>query len=191
MNVTLIVFKSDGSRKDIPVAPGRYVVGRKPDASIRVPVASVSREHCEIILDQSGLRVRDLGSSNGTFKNHERVKESALTPGDVLTVGPVSLTVQIDGKPANVARPKPGMNDDDDSAFDLPSSVKPMPAVAPLAKPAAAAPAPAAHADPDDSSLGETLKKPNMSPLVGKSGSDDSSVFDFDFDFEDDDRPRL
>lgn len=190
MDVKLVIFKSDGARKDIPVAPGRYIVGRKPDASIRVPLASVSREHCEIILDNSGLRVRDLGSSNGTFRNHERVKETRLSPGDVLTVGPVSLTVQIDGQPLNIKPPKPS-DDDEEVAFDLPTTaLKPS---APAAQPAAPAPAAAPLMDDlDDSGLSETLpKKGSVEPLVPKGGHDDSSIFDFDFDFEDEDRPRL
>ncbi len=196
MDVKLVIFKSDGARKDIPVAPGRYIVGRKPDASIRVPLASVSREHCEIILDNSGLRVRDLGSSNGTFRNHERVKETRLSPGDVLTVGPVSLTVQIDGQPLNIKPPKPS-DDDDEVSFDMPTTALkpagPAAPAAPVAAPKAPMPAIAPPMDdPDDSGLSETLpKKGAVEPLVPKGGHDDSSIFDFDFDFEDEDRPRL
>lgn len=207
MDVKLVIFKSDGARKDIAVAPGRYIVGRKPDASIRVPLASVSREHCEIILDNAGLRVRDLGSSNGTFRNRERVKETPLAPGDVLTVGPVSLTVQIDGQPMNIKPPLPSGEGDDDSAFDMPTTaLKPIatpspasaPAPAPVAQPKTQVTAPAAAApmmdDLDDSGFSDTLpttKKTGVEPLVSKGGQDDSSIFDFDFDFEDEDRPRL
>ena len=182
MNVNLVIFKSDGSKKEIAVRPGRYVIGRKPDASIRVPSPSVSREHCELILDQGGLRVRDLGSSNGTFKNRERVKECALIAGDFVTVGPVNIAVQIDGKPAKVAPPP--ASDSDESDFDLPTPT----AAAPSAAAASKAPAPTAM---DDSGLGETIpRKPDFAPLTSKQ-NDDSSIFDFDFDFEDEDRPRL
>lgn len=215
MDVNLIIFKTDGSRKDIHVRPGRYVVGRNPEATLRIPLPSVSREHCEIVLDTSGLRVKDLGSSNGTFRNAERVKEAKLAPGDVLGIGPVRLTVQIDGNPKSVQPPARDANDetgayDGDVTTSAPTAAShaapaasvakpapqhaPQPAAkpvpAPAAKPAPAAAPAKASGDDDldaDLGLGDTLKKPGGRSLA----DDDSSVFDFDFDFEDDNPPKL
>lgn len=219
MDVNLIIFKTDGSRKDIHVRPGRYVVGRNPDATLRIPLPSVSREHCEIVLDTSGLRVKDLGSSNGTFRNAERVKEAKLAPGDVLGIGPVRLTVQIDGNPKSVQPPARDVNDET-GAYDgdvtaaapttPPHAPKPAAHAASLAKPApqpaAKPPAPAAKPAPasapgvaapskagDDEDLDAEL---GLGDTLKKPGGrtladDDSSVFDFDFDFEDDNPPKL
>jgi pSer/pThr/pTyr-binding forkhead associated (FHA) protein len=46
--------------------------------------------------------LRDLNSANGTYVNSERVEQTVLTPGDKITLGPVVLTVQINGEPAEV-----------------------------------------------------------------------------------------
>lgn len=63
------------------------VVGRSPDAEIRVEDHWVSRRHCEIDESHGTLVVRDLGSKHGTFVNNNLITESPLLPGDILGVG--------------------------------------------------------------------------------------------------------
>ncbi|MGK7297172.1 MAG: EAL domain-containing protein [Candidatus Wenzhouxiangella sp. M2_3B_020] len=65
------------------------VIGRQPDCCVRVNTARISRHHAEIDQDGSGrLRIRDLGSTNGTFVNGDRIGEpTALMHGDVVHVG--------------------------------------------------------------------------------------------------------
>jgi pSer/pThr/pTyr-binding forkhead associated (FHA) protein len=77
------------------------VIGRREDCDLRIPLAEVSRKHCRIIVEEDLLRLEDLGSSNGTYVNNQRVQEAAINPGDILTVGPVSMVVQINGVPAD------------------------------------------------------------------------------------------
>jgi len=55
----------------------------------------VSREHAEIVKEPRGFVVKDLGSSNGTFVNVERVKKRALASSDVLKVGKYLLYIRI------------------------------------------------------------------------------------------------
>ena len=57
MKVKLHVFKENGDRKEVPVKPGKHVIGRGEDASIRVPLASVSRRHCEIEVTEDAVLV--------------------------------------------------------------------------------------------------------------------------------------
>ncbi len=102
MNVILIAFRPDGSRREARVKGNRMIVGRLQDADLQIPVSAVSRKHCEITLSADGVSVRDLGSSNGTFLNGARVVESPLKPGDTLTVGPATFVIQIDGNPMSV-----------------------------------------------------------------------------------------
>jgi pSer/pThr/pTyr-binding forkhead associated (FHA) protein len=56
---------------------GRYVVGRADDCDIQLTggpfLLGVSRHHCVLALDPPNLRVRDLGSRNGTFVNGENI----------------------------------------------------------------------------------------------------------------------
>lgn len=99
MDVKLIVFRQDGSRREFPIGPGATTVGRKENCNIRIPVANVSRRHAEIVLGNGNVFIRDLGAANGTFLNNRRITEEELEPGDQLIIGPVVFTVQINGQP--------------------------------------------------------------------------------------------
>lgn len=92
MKAVLVMFKSDGKRREFPLKPGTHVIGRQKSCRIRVPLPSVSRRHAELVVsDEGDVIVRDLGSSNGTFRNGSRVEESPLEPGDELRIGPLDL----------------------------------------------------------------------------------------------------
>ena len=107
MQANLVYFRSDGQRKDIPLTKPNSVLGRRDDCDLRIPLSGVSRQHCELIVSEDGLMVKDLASSNGTFVNQQRVNEQQLRPGDQLQVGSVMFTTQIDGEPADVMPPTP------------------------------------------------------------------------------------
>lgn len=102
MEVKLVMFKSNGQRKDLPLKNPVTVIGRGEECDLRVPVLSVSRKHCEVTVGSAGVAVKDLASSNGTYVNNKRVNETALSAGDRLVVGPVVFTLQVDGKPEEV-----------------------------------------------------------------------------------------
>lgn len=102
MEVKLVMFKSNGQRKDLPIKNAVTLIGRGEECDLRVPVLSVSRKHCELTVSGAGVAVKDLASSNGTYVNNKRVNETKLAAGDRLVVGPVVFTIQIDGKPAEV-----------------------------------------------------------------------------------------
>lgn len=101
MEVKLVMFREDGSRRDFPLAMGANTIGRKDDCTIRIPLATVSRRHAEIIVSKEGVTVRDLGAANGTFLNSRRITEDDLEAGDQLSIGPVGFTVQINKKPTD------------------------------------------------------------------------------------------
>jgi pSer/pThr/pTyr-binding forkhead associated (FHA) protein len=56
---------------------GRYVIGRGDDCDIQLTAGSnllgISRHHCVLAYDPPSIRVRDLGSRNGTFVNGESI----------------------------------------------------------------------------------------------------------------------
>lgn len=106
MDVLLVMFRDGGQHRPFPVGEGATVIGRREDCDLRIAVNDVSRKHCEVTLEDGVLAVADLGSSNGTFVNGQRIKKQALTAGDTLQVGPVSFVVQIDGEP-DLANAKP------------------------------------------------------------------------------------
>ena len=103
MEIKLVMFKSDGQRKDFPVSGPTTTLGRGEDCDLQVPLLSVSRRHCELGLTDQGIKAKDLGSSNGTYVNNKRISgEVVLKAGDRLAVGPVVFTVQIDGWPEEI-----------------------------------------------------------------------------------------
>jgi len=100
----LLVVDNDSSSIFHLPRSGAIVIGRAPEAELRVQHASVSRRHATIRIDDGTLRVADLGSHNGTRVNGEPVGEArALASGDVVTVGDVVLVVHFSA-PAEVAR---------------------------------------------------------------------------------------
>lgn len=101
MDVKLIMFREDGSRRVFNIQPGVTTIGRKDDCSIRIPLAVVSRRHAEIALDEEAAVLKDLGAANGTYLNNRRIEEEDLEPGDQIMIGPVVFTVQIDGEPSD------------------------------------------------------------------------------------------
>ena len=54
---------------------------------------SVSARHAMVFCDEAGVSVLDLGSTNGTFKNGDRVVSADLEDGDVLRVGETRFNV--------------------------------------------------------------------------------------------------
>lgn len=70
-----------GSQGEL-VVTGQHVVGRDPACALVLPSAGVSRRHAQLELSGGRLLAKDLGSSNGTFVNGERIQEQALRAGD-------------------------------------------------------------------------------------------------------------
>ena len=101
MQAVLVMFRSDGERRSFSMARDMTVVGRREDCDLRIPLGEVSRKHCRIVRDGDSLKLEDLGSSNGTFLNGQRVQEALLSPGDTIQVGPVVFVLQIDGQPTD------------------------------------------------------------------------------------------
>ena len=101
MQAVLVMFRSDGERRSFSMARDMTVIGRREDCDLRIPLGEVSRKHCRIVRDGDSLKLEDLGSSNGTFLNGQRVQEALLTPGDTIQVGPVVFVLQVDGQPGD------------------------------------------------------------------------------------------
>jgi diguanylate cyclase (GGDEF)-like protein len=67
-----------------------YVVGRENDVDLVIPRSSVSRNHSRLTIDDDhGWWVQDLGSTNGTFVNEERIVSRLLSDGDQVRFGDV------------------------------------------------------------------------------------------------------
>jgi EAL domain-containing protein (putative c-di-GMP-specific phosphodiesterase class I) len=87
-----------GGLNRIPLERFPFRIGRRRGLDLRLASRSVSSYHAEINLhEQSGqLRVRDLGSTNGTFVNHTRTRDDHLREGDILHIADVEFRVGCD-----------------------------------------------------------------------------------------------
>ena len=107
---------TDGNQQHELRAGVQLVVGRAPSSDIAIFDPTISRRHAELQVDESGLHVRDLGSSNGTFHNGERLEDEepvVLSPGDTVTFGKVAFRVQPVG-PKTVHSPSGGLSPSSD-----------------------------------------------------------------------------
>ncbi|MBW8017628.1 MAG: FHA domain-containing protein [Planctomycetes bacterium] len=102
MKVNLVLLKVGGINKAFSLPSTVTIVGRRQDCDLCVPLMVISRRHCALNMDDGVLSIRDLGSSNGTFVNGERIEEVDLVPGDRVAIGPLNFVVQIDGVPAEI-----------------------------------------------------------------------------------------
>lgn len=77
----------------LPVS-GPVVIGRSAGADIVIGDDFVSGRHARVVPEGSEAVLEDLGSTNGTLLNGERVsRPQTLRPGDVIAIGDVNLTV--------------------------------------------------------------------------------------------------
>jgi predicted component of type VI protein secretion system len=100
MQVVMVMFRADGERRSFSLTRDLTVIGRREDCDLRIPLGDVSRKHCRVVRSGDTVSIEDLGSSNGTFVNGQRISETVVAPGDTIQVGPVVFCVQIDGVPA-------------------------------------------------------------------------------------------
>jgi FHA domain len=84
--------------------PGANRFGRSEHNDHPLNDPAISEEHCEIMVENDFVFVRDLGSTNGTFIDRRLIKESALYTGQTLQIGPLEMI--LDGPPVQVAIPE-------------------------------------------------------------------------------------
>jgi predicted component of type VI protein secretion system len=105
---------------DILVSRSLVLVGRHPQCDVRLPSIRVSRRHCCLTEVDGAIIVRDLGSTNGTLINGQRVEAGRLRPGDELSIA--NLRYRLEQGQANWADPRTGMRGDSNSPTDLPGT---------------------------------------------------------------------
>src|SRR5438128_10624174 len=79
------LIPTDGSQA-LDISKDMTLVGRKEDSDLRLDHKSVSKLHCVIVKTDGLLLIRDLGSTNSTRVNGQRVRRAALLPNDQLTI---------------------------------------------------------------------------------------------------------
>ena len=126
MKISLVVLTAGKMMgKEIPLTAAEFRIGKDPSCQLK-PASGVSDKHCAFLVKQGKLFLVDLGSSEGTFVNDNKISaEVELKLKDKVKVGPLLFEVKFEAPTANPA-----------------ATAAAKPAVAaPAAKPAVAVPA--------------------------------------------------
>jgi adenylate cyclase len=98
------LLSADGQQKFDVRDGAPMLVGRAPTCDVPVFDPTISRRHAELAIVSGGVEITDLGSSNGTFVNGDRVTKRTARGGDVVTFGKVVFKLQ-DSAPPRPAAP--------------------------------------------------------------------------------------
>ena len=89
----LVVERGPRAGLTYVLGTGSTVAGRSDDVAIFLGDVTVSRRHARFTVDDGGLKVEDLGSTNGTYINMQRLDTAQLSPGDEVIIGKFHLVV--------------------------------------------------------------------------------------------------
>ncbi len=134
LQAELKVIEGKQQGKSIPLNAKKFLIGREQDCQLRPTSDLVSRHHCVFSQDGYTVRLRDLGSTNGTFVNGERIQgQVSLNDGDRVQIGKLAFQVIIrqSAEASTVAEPvgaaaAAGALSLDDLATKPPSATSPL-----------------------------------------------------------------
>lgn len=91
----LLVLEGPDQGRSFVLHEGRQVLGRNPTCEVFLTDEQVSRQHCQIEVEEGKSILTDLGSRNGTMVNGQPVQRALLNPGDYIQVGRTLLQLQV------------------------------------------------------------------------------------------------
>lgn len=99
---------SDDGGSSIDLVKDLTLIGRDEDCDVRLEHKSVSKLHCILVKSDGLILLRDLGSTNGTRVNGQRVRRAALLPNDTLAVANLKYVVKYGNELADELPSLPG-----------------------------------------------------------------------------------
>lgn len=104
-----LIVRSGGTTREIPLAKDSFSIGRTPENDLEVKDSLISRKHTSIVRKGDRFLIYDLGSSNGTFVNREKIEMKVLENGDLIRIGDTEIVFteekQKDSRPLKPAAP--------------------------------------------------------------------------------------
>src|ERR1041385_5428646 len=102
----LVVLSAGMTGRTHELKTEKTTVGRVEDNSFQIAEASVSSHHAEILLRGNDVIIKDLGSTNVTFINGEKIQEATLKAGQILRVGMIEMRLESGEAPSPAAAAK-------------------------------------------------------------------------------------
>ena len=94
--MALKLVATTGSPSVLVTGGRAFTVGRSASCDLPIQDPTVSRRHAEVELAGAGVRVRDVGSTNGTYLDGARIIDALATPGSRIAFGKVDFEVLAD-----------------------------------------------------------------------------------------------
>lgn len=88
----------------IEVSKVPFTIGRSEDCDYAVASSRVSRAHAEISKAAGAYLLRDLGSTNGTFVNGQKIEQVRLSDGDLVVIADFELTFRTSSGPQSTQK---------------------------------------------------------------------------------------
>lgn len=83
----LMMRDPDGNMARVPLEKLPLTMGRRSSNLVQVLDPTISRDHCQIVLQGDEYVLEDLGSTHGTYVNQERIQRHVLKPNDRIRLG--------------------------------------------------------------------------------------------------------
>jgi predicted component of type VI protein secretion system len=104
-----VAGKYEGGEFRLPMT-GEIIIGRGADMPVVLAEDMVSRKHARLTIAAGRLEIEDLGSTNGTFVNGERVQKCEVRAGDRILIGTSIMKLVASEVPdAKPGRPSKGI----------------------------------------------------------------------------------
>ena len=95
MQLALIMQTGDQSDRTFPIARGRTVIGRDGRCDLRLPLPTISAQHCEISLENQRAVLLSRDTACETLLNGQPIEAAELSDADEVCIGPVTFRVAI------------------------------------------------------------------------------------------------
>ena len=98
MRVTIVCMEGGLAGERFTFAKDRIAIGRDPDGDVPLHATEddeASWHHAEIRIEGGRVRIVDLNSTNGTYRNGDPVKDAALDSGDRIRFGPTGPLLEV------------------------------------------------------------------------------------------------
>src|SRR5258705_6243835 len=139
----LLVNPGSPAAWEIQLKPGTNLLGRGFANDFKITDPSVSGSHCQIVVENGQIVIKDLGSTNGTYINRAPVKEAVLNGNQTVHLGSVEMAFYSDLPGGIVGFAPPP------SALPVPGTAPaPIPIAVPLPPPPSAPSSPTIHLSP-------------------------------------------